>query len=122
MSYNTPDEYLYNLEASTSSEAKRLWKNSIKDDWNRKCAYCNSETNLTIDHIIPQCKGGQDTRHNAVCACKKCNYSKGHTPWKDWYFAQVFFDIERYEKINEWMKPDPPINLFAYRPRKNKVF
>lgn len=121
MSYNTPDEYLYNLEASTSSEAKRLWKNSIKDDWNRKCAYCNSETNLTIDHIIPQCKGGQDTRHNAVCACKKCNYSKGHTPWKDWYESQDFFTTEKLSAIIEWRKQTDDNEYYTYHPRRNII-
>jgi hypothetical protein len=29
--------------------------------------------------------------------------------------------MEKYEKIKEWMKPDPPQNLYVYRPRRNNV-
>jgi len=29
--------------------------------------------------------------------------------------------MEKYEKIKNWMKPDPPTNLFTYRPRKNNA-
>lgn len=119
---HSPKEYLFNLCVTSSGDAKRIWRKDIKESWNHKCAYCESKDNLTIDHIVPQSKGGIDFTKNVICACHNCNQSKGHAPWEDWYFAQVFFDIERYEKIKEWMKPDPPINLFAYRPRKNKVF
>jgi len=40
---------------------------------------------------------------------------------EDWYLSQEFFSVERYEKIQEWMKPDPPENLFRYRPRRNNA-
>ena len=36
----TPDHYLYNLIAMTSSEAKRLWRRSIKEHFDCTCAYC----------------------------------------------------------------------------------
>lgn len=103
MVYSNPDEYLYNLEVCTSSQAKKLWKNSIKDEWGRKCAYCKSDVNLTLDHIIPQSKGGKDTRTNLVCACNECNNSKAHTPWQEWYSAQDFFTIDRMTDIIKWM-------------------
>lgn len=119
MVYSTPGEYLYNLEATTSSQARKLWKDSIKDEWNRKCAYCESKDNLTIDHIIPQCKGGIDDKHNALCACKKCNFSKGHTLWSDWFSSQDFFTEERLNDIIQWMTPEQTTNYVVYRPRKN---
>ena len=55
--YSTSDHLLYNLEAITSSEAKRKWRQSIKDHWG-ECAYCGSRDNLTLDHITPRSKGG----------------------------------------------------------------
>ena len=119
MVYSTPGEYLFNLETLTSSQAKRLWKDSIKDEWNRKCVYCNSEEDLTLDHIIPQSKGGKDEKTNVVCACKKCNYSKGHTDWSEWFKAQDFFTIERHNDIVKWMTPEPSESYVVYRPRKN---
>jgi 5-methylcytosine-specific restriction endonuclease McrA len=42
------------------------------------CQYCGSTRNLTIDHLIPKCRGGQDTWENLLLACSKCNMVKGH--------------------------------------------
>jgi len=50
------------------------------------CAYCAQkfrESQLTLEHIIPQSKGGKDTWMNLVAACKACNLRKGaRTPEK----------------------------------------
>jgi hypothetical protein len=118
---HSPSEYLFHLQAMSSGDAKRLWRQHIKESWNHQCAYCGSEENLTIDHIIPQCKGGADFTKNVVCCCHSCNQSKGHEHWKLWYVQQDFYCEERFNKIEEWMKPDPPTDLFSYRPRRNKV-
>jgi hypothetical protein len=119
VSFHNSDEYLFNLHATSSSEAKRLWKKNIKDKWDNKCAYCNSENNLTLDHITPQSKGGTNFTKNIVCCCHSCNQSKGHSFWEEWYFSQEFFSHENYEKIKIWMKPDPEINLFRYAKKRN---
>jgi len=118
---STPNHYLFNLETLSSSEARRLWRRKIKERWDYECAYCGSNKNLTIDHIVPRSKGGTDFTKNVVCCCHDCNQSKSHTPWEDWYFSQEFFSMKRHNKINEWMEPDPPQNLFAYRPRRNNA-
>lgn len=122
MVYSCPDDYLYNLEVCTSSQAKKLWKNSIKDEWNRKCAYCNSDKDLTLDHIIPQCKGGRDIKTNVICACKRCNLSKAHTHWKDWFSCQDFFTTQRMSDIIEWMAQEEPGINVVYPPfNKNRI-
>ena len=41
-----------------------------------KCQYCGTNRDLTIDHVIPQSKGGKSTWTNLVTACKKCNSLK----------------------------------------------
>lgn len=41
------------------------------------CQYCGATSKLTIDHVIPRSKGGQDTWENLVVACSKCNTLKG---------------------------------------------
>lgn len=50
---------------------------------NGDCQYCGNKLGLaeyTIDHVIPQCKNGQDTWENLVLACQKCNkYKSGYT-------------------------------------------
>ena len=113
--------YVFNLRTTSSAEAKRLWRRDIKEKWNWQCAYCGDKDNLTIDHIVPRCKGGSDFTKNVVCCCSKCNQRKGHEPWEDWYFNQDFFTMSRYNKIQDWMKPDSAKNLFLYKPRRNNL-
>lgn len=96
-----------------------MWRKNIKEEWGHKCAYCGSEENLTIDHIVPQSKGGLDTTNNVVCCCKSCNHDKGHTPWEEWYFSQDFFTVERKNAIVSWMNENKVKNLHTYRQRKN---
>lgn len=55
-------------------------KNIMKRDGHH-CQYCGSTNDLTIDHIIPKSRGGNDTWENLVTACTRCNHRKGnHTP------------------------------------------
>lgn len=42
------------------------------------CAYCQSEEDLTIDHITPLAAGGKSTRGNLQVLCRRCN-SRKHT-------------------------------------------
>ena len=52
-------------------------KNILRRD-HHKCQYCNrTDLPLTIDHIIPKSKGGDDSWENLVAACVKCNNKKG---------------------------------------------
>ena len=101
----TPDEYLYHLEVTNPSDAKRLWRERIKDNWSHQCAYCGSEEELTLDHVKPRSLGGPDTSNNVVCACRQCNHDKGHTEWKTWYEAQYFYSWERMKTIEAWITP-----------------
>lgn len=41
------------------------------------CQYCGGKAHLTIDHVMPQSRGGGDTWENLVTACAPCNHSKG---------------------------------------------
>ncbi len=117
----SPSEYLFNLRTTRPAEAKRLWRQEIREKWENKCAYCGSEDNLTIDHIVPQSKGGMDVTKNVVCCCHDCNQSKGHEHWKLWYVQQDFYSEDKFNKIEEWIKPDPSTNLFTYGKRKNLI-
>jgi hypothetical protein len=119
--FASPQQYLFNLQTTSKAEAKRMWRRSIREKWENRCAYCESEDNLTLDHIVPQSKGGPDTTRNVVACCHSCNQSKGHTPWEEWYYNQDFFSYDNYEKIKNWMKPEAPTNLYAYRPRRNNA-
>lgn len=57
---------------------------------NYKCVYCNSEKDLTIDHVVPVSAGGKSTWENTVTSCKKCNNRKGNMPLKDFMEERGF--------------------------------
>ena len=84
----TSEHYLQNLIVMTSSDAKRLWRKSIKEANNYECIYCGEkhyEHDLTIDHVHPRTMGGNDITSNCVPACRSCNQSKGSTNWLTWF-------------------------------------
>lgn len=116
--YPTEKDYLFHLVTTSPQEAKNLWRKSIKTKWG-ECAYCGSKENLTIDHIVPRSKGGNNHITNVLCACEKCNKSKAHYEWEDWYFRQEFFEYTRHKKINSWMTQLSESELKPYKPRKN---
>jgi len=48
------------------------------------CQYCGYSGDLmTLDHIIPRSRGGQDTWENIVIACHRCNVKKGNRTPKE---------------------------------------
>ncbi len=52
-------------------------KNILRRDGHR-CQYCGrGDVPLTLDHIHPRSKGGEDSWENLVAACVKCNNRKG---------------------------------------------
>jgi len=47
---------------------------------NSRCQYCGkrfSTSELSLDHILPRSRGGQNTWQNVVCCCVRCNVKKG---------------------------------------------
>jgi len=89
-------------------------KNILRRD-NYKCAYCGrSDLMLTVDHIIPKSKGGNDSWENLITACTKCNNIKGdRTPdeanmkllTRPYKPSHVIFIKNIVSKIDEKWKP-----------------
>lgn len=48
------------------------------------CVYCGSQLSLSLDHVIPQSRGGAHTLDNLVTACRRCNSSKGARTPEEW--------------------------------------
>jgi 5-methylcytosine-specific restriction endonuclease McrA len=69
------------------------------------CVYCGSDENLCIDHVLPTCKGGDDSIENLATACKTCNSGKaGRTPAE----AGYSFNNKATEKLwLSWMESRP---------------
>jgi hypothetical protein len=84
------------------------WSSSIRDyekelEKGRVCVYCGATAGLSTDHIVPISRAGVDPRittlldssDNCVCACKKCNSSKGDKDIFEWYGAERLDDIPK---------------------------
>jgi hypothetical protein len=65
-------------------------RNLIYKRDSNKCQYCGSTKSLTIDHVIPKSKGGEDTWENLVVACSPCNVKKG-----DKFLEQTNMKLQR---------------------------
>lgn len=118
----TPDDYLFHLEVTNPSDAKRLWRDRIKDNWNHQCAYCGSTEELTLDHVKPRSLGGLDVSSNVICACTSCNHDKGHTEWKTWYQEQYFYSWERMKSIEAWINPVEDTGRYNAYKRRNVCY
>ena len=58
-------------------------KNILHRD-NHCCQYCGCKSSkLSIDHVIPRSRGGDDSWENVTTACLACNVSKGNRTPKE---------------------------------------
>lgn len=77
-------------------------KKCLIEKWNNQCCYCGytqKHKELTIDHVIPISKGGNDSYENQVPCCRLCNLSKGDKAVRQWYFDRDEYSTERWNKI-----------------------
>jgi 5-methylcytosine-specific restriction endonuclease McrA len=82
----TPRSLMHDLLTFRSSDAKRMWREEVKLRDNKRCVYCGSKDNLTIDHVRPRSKGGKTTADNCVTACRSCNQAKGSMSIEEFLF------------------------------------
>lgn len=77
-----------------------VWSSAVRE-WLREkenpavCIYCGMEGKLTVEHIFPRAKGGQDIADNVVMVCKHCNSSKGDKGLYEWITLEGRDDIHR---------------------------
>jgi len=70
-------------------DGKIKWSTSIREYLHEheklnECIYCGSKGKLTVEHILPRCRGGPNTPDNAVMVCQSCNSSKGDKRLYEW--------------------------------------
>ena len=69
----------------------------------KKCSYCGTVGDLTLDHLLPQKLGGKDVGDNLIYACRSCNSSKGRKDFMEWMAYKNSFPplmiLRRYLKL-----------------------
>lgn len=67
------------------------------------CCYCGRRESLSVDHLIPQSRGGDHAGENLVWACRSCNSSKGACDVLEWLKERGEFPplllLRRYLKL-----------------------
>lgn len=63
------------------SVSSQEWREKLAQITNNRCGYCLTQQvvsgiPLTLEHIIPQSKGGQTIESNLWLSCRLCNESK----------------------------------------------
>lgn len=110
--FNDENEPLALLVELTPKLAKKRFRDTIYNEWNCKCAYCE-EPATSLDHIVPRFKSGSSNRNNLIPACRRCNSGKASNPVESWYKQQEFFCQVRMEKIKAWMSQEV-VDIFSY--------
>ena len=83
-----------------------------RDHW--QCQYCGQPSTknhpLTLDHVIPESRGGPTVVRNLVTACQKCNTKKTNQSLED-FLAQ---DPERLAKIQQQVEQVVPLTAAGH--------
>lgn len=82
-------------------DAKVQWEVFRRDKY--KCRYCAVDNvPLTVDHVLTWENGGPTYPENLVTCCRKCNKTRGNTPYEEWlksdYYLQVSTRLSDLEK------------------------
>lgn len=87
-------EYL-KVDIQKKHEERMLIRTKVFEEANGKCLMCGKilqnenpddiDTYMTIDHIYPKSKGGENDIKNYQCLCQRCNRIKGNivTPYNN---------------------------------------
>ena len=61
---------------------RRLTRREVFNRDRQSCQYCGDMSrDLTLDHVLPRSRGGENSWENVVSACVRCNHRKaGRTP------------------------------------------
>lgn len=68
------------------------------------CCYCGRKEALTLEHVVAISQGGNNNPENLLGACKRCNSSKQHREWKEWFRVQTFYDRMVEQKIEQFLR------------------
>jgi len=70
----------FRLSTVACNRTNIIWRDK------NQCQYCANyftDDKLTMDHVMPKSRGGDNSWENLVAACKKCNQKKGSRTVKE---------------------------------------
>ena len=88
--------------------------NRVQTHFNHRCAYCGEEKPLTQDHYYPLSLGGEYSISNIICACSRCNSSKGAKLFSEWYPKQKYYSKRRESKVLNYLKYKNNVQQLAF--------
>jgi len=74
------------------------WKEA-KIHFDHRCAFCDEEVPLTMEHVACVTKGGEFTRDNIIPSCKSCNSKKRTQDCMAWFRGQPAYTLAKENKI-----------------------
>lgn len=99
-----------NLGVKERPRRADLWRYQSVQRQNGQCAYCGQPITMTtceMDHIVPRAgQGSTNIRENLVAVCKRCNLSKGKTPFAVWAESSTVPGVsvaEALERTKHWV-------------------
>lgn len=86
----------------TNTLTLEQWE-SIKQDFNNKCAYCGETLPLAQEHFVPLSKCGEYTSNNIIPSCQSCNSSKYNEDFFIWYPNYKYYSVKRERFILKYL-------------------
>lgn len=85
-------------------------KQSVYEICKGKCIYCEKKLSIeegTLDHFMPQKKGGCNHKHNLVLSCQKCNSDKSDADPLLYLIREGKACDERFQPYFDWLEECP---------------
>lgn len=63
---------------------------------NFRCRYCAADkVPMTVDHLVLWEEGGPSIEENLVTCCRRCNKTRGDTPYAEWLESPYYKKVSR---------------------------
>ena len=105
---NAQNLFIRNILSNLGTEAfSELHWNSTKEFFSHRCAYCGSDDELLMEHVIPINKGrlGEHKLGNLVPSCKTCNDQKADRDFRKFLKdnTEAIAKIEKYMETRNYV-------------------
>lgn len=96
------------------------WKVFRRDKYS--CRYCGIDhVPLTVDHIITWETGGATHVDNLLTSCKKCNRTRGNTPYDEWLQSDYYKEKSQFLSPEVLKHNENIVSKLSSLPRVTKI-